>query len=226
MAPSPGPTTPRRTICKPRVSELAVGSRGRQCLGAQPAAPRRRPRGCPLLAGRATATTGQAASPEIPRATTIFMINSRFLDRARWHALSPSEARGAQKALPSPGSQGGCDMQQASIMCLSTRRARLPSSGSVIMQPGVGRDGGAYGKQRTQALGQAPMVSPTLLSTWDGTTTTGPPKEGRLSHRRRLVRSPGDASEMPHAQSGEGDAVFPRRRGPKTSSGGDGSSSA
>lgn len=135
MAPSPGPTTPRRTICKPRVSELAVGSRGRQCLGAQPAAPRRRPRGCPLLAGRATATTGQAASPEIPRATTTFMINSRFLDRARWHALSPSEARGAQKALPSPGSQGGCDMQQASIMCLSTRRARLPSSGSVIMQP-------------------------------------------------------------------------------------------
>lgn len=49
--------------------------------------------------------------------------------------IEPFRGSRRAKSPPSPGSQGGCDMQQASIMCLSTRRARLPSSGSVIMQP-------------------------------------------------------------------------------------------
>lgn len=48
-------------------------------------------------------------------------------------------------------------------------QGKASSSGSVIMQPwGWGKGGGAYGKQRTQAPGQAPMVSPTFVNMgWD-----------------------------------------------------------
>lgn len=119
-------------------------------------------------------------------------------------------------------------------MCLSARsRARLPRQDRSSCSPGVGKGGEACGKQRTQAAGQALQWFRRLLSTWDGTTTTSgedfriqlhlqknwSSQRGTLVASRKAGSLAGDASEMPHAQSGEGDAVFPRRRGPKTSTG-------
>lgn len=116
-------------------------------------------------------------------------------------------------------------------MCLSTRRARLPRQDRSSCSPGVGGKGG--GVRET-----------THPSSWASSNGFADFCQHGMGRRRRAVKishpAPlaknwsqrggacriteagsfaGDASEMPHAQSGEGDAVFPRRRGPKTLSG-------
>lgn len=110
-------------------------------------------------------------------------------------------------------------------------QGKASSSGSVIMQPwGWGKGGGVrettHPSSWASSNGFADFCQHGMGRRRRAVKISHPaPLAKSWSQRRGACRIAeagsfaGDASEMPHAQSGEDDAVFPRRRGPKTSSG-------